>query len=525
MPPARAWSRDVARPALLVAGLAVLAVLVGAGWASTRLGEYSVMSMGHAVDGRGGAVGTAASSHHHGGGAATVPDSARSGGASASVDVRTLVVPGDRPADVRVELVARRGRIAVPGGRAVEGYTVNGTSPGPTIRVVRGQLLEVTLVNESVPDGVTLHWHGVDVPNAADGVAGVTQDAVPVGGRFVYRFVAEDAGTFWYHSHQVSHVQVERGLLGALVVLPRGATAAPSSPDGSSAATASGETVDEVALLHVYAGQHTLNGAASDARVRAAPGTRARVRVINSDQGTAAVWASAPFRVDSVDGQEVSGPTDIVGSKVLVPAGGRLDVTLVVPEAGARVHVGGARSILLGPDGTASPPLAPPLRNLDLLGYGTAEPLGFDPSRPDRRFDYVIGRRLGIVDGRPGSFWTINGHLFPDVPMFHVATGDVVRFRIVNASGEVHPMHLHGHHAVVLSRDGVVARGSPWRVDSLDVHPGETYDVAFVADNPGIWSDHCHTLAHAVDGLIAHLMYEGVTTPFTIGGRHDNHPE
>ena len=86
-------------------------------------------------------------------------------------------------------------------------------------------------------------------------------------------------------------------------------------------------------------------------------------------------------------------------------------------------------------------------------------------------------------------------------------------------------MHLHGHHVAVLSRNQVAAKGSTWVVDSLDVYPGESYELAFVADNPGIWSDHCHTLAHAVDGLIAHLMYDGVTTPFTIGGPHGNHPE
>ncbi len=75
-------------------------------------------------------------------------------------------------------------------------------------------------MNESVAAGATLHWHGIDVPNAADGVAGITQDAVPVGGRHVYRFEATDAGTYWYHSHQVSHEQVVRGLLGAIVIEP-----------------------------------------------------------------------------------------------------------------------------------------------------------------------------------------------------------------------------------------------------------------------------------------------------------------
>jgi FtsP/CotA-like multicopper oxidase with cupredoxin domain len=93
--------------------------------------------------------------------------------------------------------------------------------PGPEIRASQGQLIEVHLRNKSVADGVTLHWHGVDVPNAMDGVAGVTQDAVPVGGEFTYRFVAEQPGTYWYHSHQVSNPQVARGLLGSLVVTPR----------------------------------------------------------------------------------------------------------------------------------------------------------------------------------------------------------------------------------------------------------------------------------------------------------------
>ena len=86
-------------------------------------------------------------------------------------------------------------------------------------------------------------------------------------------------------------------------------------------------------------------------------------------------------------------------------------------------------------------------------------------------------------------------------------------------------MHLHGHHAVVLSRNGTRATGSAWWVDSLDVGDGETYDIAFVADNPGIWMDHCHNLPHATEGLIAHLMYEGVTTPFNVGGIPGNQPE
>ncbi|KQZ10787.1 copper oxidase [Agromyces sp. Root1464] len=498
-----------------VVGVAVTAAL-GAGalaWSSTLLGEYSVMTMGGHDSGEGG------HGEHAGTGSGAAEASVAAGaGAGGAVSVTSLTADPDRTADVHVELVARAGTVEVPGGRPVEGYTVNGTSPGPEIRARQGDLVEVEFVNESVPDGATLHWHGIDVPNAADGVAGITQDAVPVGGRQVYRFEATDAGTYWYHSHQVSHVQVERGLLGAIVIEPAAASESPGDV----------ETTEFTALLHVYGGQHTLNGRADDARVAADPGSTVRVRVINTDQGTAALWSASPFRVVAIDGHEVNEPGVVEDRRVLIPAGGRADVAVRSPATGdaMRLRVGGARSVVIG-DPAASVPPDPrqPSTTLDLLAYGTPMPLAFDASAPDRSYDYVIARRFGIIDGRPGNFWTINGRMFPDVPMFAVSEGDVVVMHLRNDSGDVHPMHLHGHHVVVLSRDGVAATGSPWVVDSLDLHPGESYDVAFVADNPGIWSDHCHTLPHAVDGLVAHVMYDGVTTPFTINGEAGNRPE
>jgi FtsP/CotA-like multicopper oxidase with cupredoxin domain len=122
-------------------------------------------------------------------------------------------------------------------------------------------------------------------------------------------------------------------------------------------------------------------------------------------------------------------------------------------------------------------------------------------------------------------WWTVNGGLFPDVPMYTVSRGDVVVMRLENNSGEVHPMHLHGHHAVVLSRNGEAATGSPWWVDSLNVGDGESYEIAFVADNPGVWMDHCHNLPHAAEGLVAHLMYAGYSTPYRIGEASGNEPE
>jgi FtsP/CotA-like multicopper oxidase with cupredoxin domain len=446
-----------------------------------------------------------------GGGPALASTGAMAGmGHSGGRSVATLTDPSTGQADVQVTLVARKQTARLASGQEIEGYTLNGLTPGPEIDAVEGQLIEVRLVNESVPDGVVLHWHGVDVPGAEDGTAGVTQDAVRPGSDFVYRFHADHAGTYWYHSHQLAHEQVVGGLFGAMVIAPKG-----SGPRGAEA----------LALVHLYNGRRTVDGREGDIPFEAAPGAPVRVRVINTDNGPMRVWVTgAGFRLLAVDGREVNGPTPLRDTGVQVTAGGRADLEVVAPPegSGVRVELGGNAAMVLG---APIPTSQPPASSVDLLTYGTPAPLGFDPAAATRRFEYAIGRWPGIVDGVPGLWWTINGHLYPDVPMFLVREGDVVTMHISNSSGEVHPMHLHGHHAVVLSRNGVSATGSPWWFDSLNVENGDSYDIAFVADNPGIWMDHCHQLQHAAQGLVAHLAYEGITEPFLIGGTADNDPE
>lgn len=466
---------------------------VGWFWFDSRIpSTYSVMDMGHRDYGGGPAA--AAGHEQHG------------------TSVADLTGPRDGVADAAVTLTARQEEFSLASGEQVTGYTLNHTSPGPPIRVTEGELLEVTLVNESVPDGVTLHWHGVDVPNAEDGVAGVTQDAVLPGGRHVYRFRAEDPGSYWYHSHQVSHEQVRRGLFGGLVIVPREA-----EPE-----------LDELAVVHTYDGRRAVSGQTGVRRIEAATGQQLRVRVVNTDNGSLRVSVSgAPYRVAALDARDINQPTEITDRAVLLAAGGRADLLLAVPAGGgaARVDLGAGAALVFGPAAAPEPPAVELDPTVDFLSYGSPAPLGFDPAAPDRRFELRIGRRPGFLDGRPGLWWTMNGRLYPDVPMYVVREGDVATMTISNSSGEVHPMHLHGHHVVVLSRDGEPATGSPWWTDSLDVDSGETYVVAFLADNPGVWMDHCHNLPHAVEGMITHLMYEGVDTPYLVGGDPDNQPE
>jgi len=89
--------------------------------------------------------------------------------------------------------------------------------PGPVLRYRRGEVLDLELHN-ALPDPTTIHWHGIRLPNAMDGVPGLTQDAVAPGQRFRYRFALPDAGTYWYHPHWGTPEQLERGLSGALII-------------------------------------------------------------------------------------------------------------------------------------------------------------------------------------------------------------------------------------------------------------------------------------------------------------------
>lgn len=482
-------------------------------------------------------------------------------------DLTTLTGPRAGEPDRRFTLTATERTLRLASGEKVDALAFNGRLPGPELRVRRGELVEVVLVNRNVPDGVTLHWHGVDVPNAEDGVAGVTQDAVRPGGRHVYRFRPDRAGTFWYHSHQQSSEAVARGLFGALIVeepdtrppgLDRtvvahawavdGGKVQAGPPRGGGGGALSGRNGRLGGPLRTAFGDDT-----RARREKVPAGTPVRLRLVNADNcpRTYSVAGTA-FKVVAIDGNDVIGPTDVRDRRLRVAGGGRYDVTFrqpagpvqltVVGDANAAGGSGGfegcgedgaygeggtqTASLLLDPTGAASPPPAVTGPLFDPLRYGSRAGTPFGPGTAyDRDFHLVLGNSFGFFDGDPMVLWTVNNAVYPDIPALLVREGDRVRTTFVNRSLDDHPMHLHGHRMLVLSRDGERATGSPWWTDTLNVAPGERYEVAFTAGNPGLWMDHCHNLDHARDGMVLHLAYDGVRTPYVAGRSTGNLPE
>ena len=96
------------------------------------------------------------------------------------------------------------------------------------------------------------------------------------------------------------------------------------------------------------------------------------------------------------------------------------------------------------------------------------------------------------------DYFTINGKSFPATEAIEVEDGQLIRLRFLNPSQTIHPMHLHGMDMAIVAKDGEPL-AEPQRINTLDLGQGETYDVVFLADNPGTWLLHCHDLHHATN--------------------------
>ncbi|ADB31120.1 multicopper oxidase type 3 [Kribbella flavida DSM 17836] len=425
-------------------------------------------------------------------------------------DLRGARAPGPGGTTVRRVLTAQSATVRLSSGQAVDAWTYNGQAPGPAIVATQGDLIEVTLRNKDIEDGVTLHWHGYDVACGEDGVPGLTQPVVTPGEEFRYRFRADQLGTYWYHTHQASHIGVRKGLYGTLVVHPR---------------VRQERQLDLTLPLHTFG--DTLVVADQDGHTdhTAEAGTPVRLRLINTDPDPHRLTLSGtPFRVTAVDGRDLNHPGEISEVGLRLPAGGRYDVEFTMPHSPV-VLVADDVVLRIAPDRAAARPEAAPdtagWPELDLLHYGEPAPAAFDARKADRHFTLVLDRGVAVVDGRPAYAHTVNGRAHPSIPDQLVAEGDLVTFTVVNRSLDTHPWHLHGHPVLVLSRDGVPAAGSPLWVDTFDVRPGQVWTVAFRATNPGIWMNHCHNLPHAHEGMMLRLAYTGVTTPY--GDAHAGH--
>ena len=450
----------------------------------------------------------------------------------ASCAVAGLAVPAQAGADSpAARLRPSAARVGMVGDEvpptAVWAY--NGTVPGPVLRLRQGVPFRA-MVENGLAETTTVHWHGIRLPNAMDGVSGITQAPIPPGGRFDYAFTPPDAGTFWYHSHQDSLVQMGRGLAGALIVdepdpppVDRELVWALQDwrlePDAQIAPGFFNRM--EIAMDGRVGNTVTLNGRLPQTlHVRA--GERIRLRLLN-----AAIARIMALRVEghrpvivALDGQPCA-PHEPEDGRILLGPAMRADIMLDAEgEAGRRYRVvddfyDRLAYTLLHIAYDAAPPLR--AHPLDAPVRLPANPV----PRPDLASAMVheVSLQGGMMGGMggggmggmmgmaSGAAWAINGRsMIGDgnagmPPLFRIDRGRSCILDFRNETAWWHPMHLHGHSFSVLDRDGVAVPHDEWG-DTVLVRPRERVRVAFVADNPGDWMLHCHVMEHQIGGLM-----------------------
>ncbi|MGQ0519623.1 MAG: multicopper oxidase domain-containing protein [Actinomycetota bacterium] len=135
-------------------------------------------------------------------------------GKGAQLLAPTVLADGTKQFDLTTRIV----QWEVEPGKRVEAWTYNGTVPGPTIKVDPGDKVRVVLENE-LPESTVIHFHGIDIPNALDGVPDITQPPVKPGQSYTYEFTAQDTpAVAMYHSHHNAAKQVSNGLAAAFLV-------------------------------------------------------------------------------------------------------------------------------------------------------------------------------------------------------------------------------------------------------------------------------------------------------------------
>lgn len=399
------------------------------------------------------------------------------------------------------------------------------------LRARRGEPFRAALRNELV-EHTTIHWHGVRVPIAMDGVPYMTQPPVEPGQSFAYEFAPPDAGTFFFHPHCDTVAQLGRGLAGVLIVeepAEQGLFAADLvcgikdwqlKPDGGFDAFI---TDRGAAHAGTFGNVESVN-ALPVAEHKAPAGGWVRLRVLNLDSSRIVVLdlAGAEGRIIATDGNPVPpvpvkgwrlGPAMRVDIAFRMPADPAKDVTLqnvfsTVPRPLARIAAAGVAQAA----GTM-PPLSP--TRVAEADPDTAQRLTFELTAghvaPElEAWLKETGLGLDALCLPTRTFWAINGkswsgqsHQLTPPPLAELKLGQPYLFELFNGTPHPHPVHLHGHTFRVLrsSKKDIV----PHLADTVLVAPKERVEICFIADNPGDWMMHCHIIEHQETGMMGYV--------------------
>ncbi len=426
--------------------------------------------------------------------------------------------------------------IALPcfNGQPLPLWTFEEGANFPVVRVRVGQPFAATFKN-SLPragEHVTIHWHGLRIPNAQDGVPYLTQKPILPGESGYYDFTPPDTGTYFFHTHCNTVEHFGRGLVGALIV------------EGDEAQKSDADIVLMMKDWRIGADGAFLPFTTDDGAAKA--GTSGTVRSINcATKPVIAVPASAnvrlrllnvdPVRISEigVEGAEASiiavdgnacAPIPL-GSWRFGPAS-RLDIVMRSPADGGVVKMidyfsaapvtlaeFASTGAALRSDKFLAAPLRPSAVPAADLKNAERFTLAFSATATGEGVaaqSEASGIPIGSLCLSKRNFWAINKQTWASAdhsdlgpPLAKLQSGKSYIFELQNLTPHAHPIHIHGHTFEVLTSN--LRKLPPFRADTVLVLPKERIEVALVAGSPGKWMLHCHILEHQETGMMGYV--------------------
>ncbi len=392
----------------------------------------------------------------------------------------------------------------------------------PVLRMKKGAAFAARLVN-GIDEPTTIHWHGIRVPNKMDGVPFLVQPYVYTGDQFDYAFTPPDAGTFWYHPHCNTLIQMGHGLTGVIVVEN------PSDPEFDAEVVLNlrdwrlggdGQFIEQyrprdAARTGTFGTVRTANWI-EQPQYDAPSGGLVRLRVAITD-----VTRIYSFRVQgadatviAIDGNPLPKPFPL--DLIQIGPGQRLELAIRMPDnEGALVSledIRGTKSAVLATlrssgaslrrDARDLAPLEPnPIEHVDVASAQHIR-LALSATAENVAADSICGS-LGY------SFWAINKVPWPGdtpdptAPLAELKLGKSYVIDMENLTPHAHPIHLHGMSFTVLSSSK--RQVQPLISDTYLIQADEKVQLGFVADNPGDWLLHCHIIEHQKTGMTSYL--------------------
>lgn len=396
-------------------------------------------------------------------------------------------------------------------------------APPPVLRVRQGEQAVFNFTN-GLEDYSTMHWHGIRLPNAMDGVPYLTQFPMIKDETFRYAFTPPDAGTYWYHPHCMTMSQMALGLTGLLIVEERDD---PGFDKDIPLNLKDFRIADDGSLLPYFTPRGAARGGTlgnvkttnwQSAPVYDVPTgglIRLRFAVTDITRVHKLVFPDIPGRIIAWDGHPIDEavPWPTAEKPLLLGPGQRVDVVVQAPAIeGQSIAFTGLAGRMpftmtrlravgrnLGRDVRESRPLPRNPINLPDLKGAHSEEIVFGWS-PDGK-----GSNNGLCGTFGYTFWSINRKPWPGDavkntgPVLTMKHGQTYILRLRNESPNLHPIHLHG---LVFKPLRSNLRKLPANfTDTLLLLKNEIVDVALQADNPGDWAFHCHVIEHQKSGL------------------------